>query len=189
MSEISSAVTTSANRQPDHLPRRDVLRLVVLTGTAVGLGAFAWPFIDFMNPSQDVLALASVEVPLESIAPGMGITVVWRGMPIFVRHRTAEEIKQAQSAPLGELMDPQSDADRIKAGHDEWIVLVGICTHLGCIPLGNKPNDPRGKWGGWFCPCHGGAFDTSGRVRLGPAPANLALPPYTFETDSKIRIG
>jgi ubiquinol-cytochrome c reductase iron-sulfur subunit len=189
MSEISVAATKMPNDQPDSLPRRDVLNLVVLAGTAVGLGAVAWPFIDFMNPSKDVLALASVEVPLEPIAPGMGITVVWRGKPVFVRHRTAAEIKQAQTTPPGDLMDPQSDADRVKAGHDEWIVLVGICTHLGCIPVGNKPNDPRGAWGGWFCPCHGSAFDTSGRVRVPPAPTNLPVPPYTFEAGNKIKIG
>jgi ubiquinol-cytochrome c reductase iron-sulfur subunit len=189
MSEVSATVTKSPIRQPDPLPRREVLQSIVVTGTIVGLGAIAWPLIDFLNPSKEVLALASVEVPLEPIAAGSGVTVMWRGRPIFVRHRTAEEINLAKNAPLGELIDPQSDADRVKAGHDEWIVLVGICTHLGCIPRGNKPTDPRGTWGGWFCPCHGAAFDTSGRVRAGPAPTNLAVPPYTFETDTKIRIG
>jgi ubiquinol-cytochrome c reductase iron-sulfur subunit len=189
MSEVSATVTKSPIRQPDPLPRREVLQSIVVTGTIVGLGAIAWPLIDFLNPSKEVLALASVEVPLEPIAAGSGITVMWRGRPIFVRHRTAEEIRLAKSVSLRELIDPQSDADRVKAGHDEWIVLVGICTHLGCIPRGNKPTDPRGTWGGWFCPCHGAAFDTSGRVRAGPAPTNLAVPPYTFETDTKIRIG
>jgi ubiquinol-cytochrome c reductase iron-sulfur subunit len=189
MSEVSAIVTKSPSGQPNHLPRREVLQSIVVTGTAAGLGAIAWPLIDFMNPSKEVLALASVEVPLERITAGSGVTVMWRGRPIFVRHRTAEEIKLAKDASLGDLIDPQSDTDRVKVGRDEWIVLVGICTHLGCIPRGNKPNDPRGAWGGWFCPCHGAAFDTSGRVRAGPAPTNLAVPPYTFETDTKIRIG
>ncbi len=174
---------------PDALPRRDLLTLIAVGGAAAGAAVFAWPLIDYMNPSKDVLAMASVEVALESITPGMGITVVWRGKPIFVRHRTAAEIAEAQAAQPGQLPDPQADADRVKAGHAEWIVLVGICTHLGCVPLGNKPSDPRGAWGGWFCSCHGSAFDTSGRIRLGPAPTNLAVPPYAFETDKKIRIG
>jgi ubiquinol-cytochrome c reductase iron-sulfur subunit len=171
------------------LPRRDFLTLAALTGGAVGLAGFAWPLIDFMNPSKDVLALASVEVALDPIAPGMGITVVWRGKPIFVRHRTAAEIQAARDASPGRMIEPQDDRARVKEGHDEWIVLVGVCTHLGCVPLGNRPGDPRGDFGGWFCSCHGSQFDTSGRVRVGPAPTNLAIPPYAFETDAKIRIG
>jgi ubiquinol-cytochrome c reductase iron-sulfur subunit len=142
-----------------------------------------------MNPAKDVLALASVEVPLAPIDAGMAITVLWRGKPIFVRHRTPTEITEAQNVKLSQLPDPQTDADRVKQGHDEWLVVVGICTHLGCIPLGNKPTDPRGAWGGWFCSCHGSQFDTSGRVRQGPAPTNLAIPPYNFMTDTRIKIG
>lgn len=181
-----SANTSTA---PEAFPRRDFLTLIALGGAAVGVAGFAWPLIDYMNPAKDVLALASVEVALEPIAAGMGITVVWRGKPVFVRHRTAAEIAQAAEAPLDQLPDRQADADRIKPGHAEWIVLVGICTHLGCVPLGNKASDPRGNWGGWFCSCHGSHFDTSGRIRLGPAPTNLAVPPYAFETDTKLRIG
>ena len=179
---MSSAATTSP---PGDVPRREFLTLVTLAGAAAGVVGFALPFIDYMNPSGDVLALASVEVALEPITPGMGITVVWRGRPVFVRHRTPAEIQQAQQTPPS----MQPDAERVKTGHDEWIVLVGICTHLGCIPLGNRPSDPRGDWGGWFCSCHGSAFDISGRVRLGPAPTDLAVPPYQFLTDTKIRIG
>jgi ubiquinol-cytochrome c reductase iron-sulfur subunit len=171
------------------LPRRDFLELVAIAGAALGAAGMAWPFIDYMNPAKDVLALASVEVPLAPIEPGMAITVVWRGKPIFVRHRTPAEITAAQDTGLSRLPDPQSDADRVKAGHTEWLVVIGICTHLGCIPLGNKPTDPRGAYGGWFCSCHGSQFDTSGRIRQGPAPANLALPPYEFVTDTKIKIG
>jgi ubiquinol-cytochrome c reductase iron-sulfur subunit len=169
--------------------RRDFLKLVTLAGAAVATGAIVWPLVDSMNPSADVLALASIEVDLTPIPLGSAITVVWRSKPIFVRHRTPEEIKAAESVPMSELIDPMPDSDRVKAGHSQWLVVIGICTHLGCVPLGNKPTDPRGDWGGWFCPCHGSQYDTSGRVRHGPAPLDLALPPYAFETDTKIKIG
>ena len=169
--------------------KRDFLKLVAGAGAAIGVGALIWPLVDSMNPASDVLALSSVEIDIASITEGMGITAVWRGKPIFVRHRTADEIKTAQSTPLNQMIEPATDASRIKAGHDKWIVLVGICTHLGCVPLGNKPTDPRGEYGGWFCPCHGSQYDVSGRVRHGPAPSNLALPPYAFETDTKLKIG
>jgi ubiquinol-cytochrome c reductase iron-sulfur subunit len=171
------------------MPRRDFLEIVAIAGAAIGIGGMAWPLIDYMNPAKDVLAVASVDVPLASIEPGMAITVVWRGKPIFVRHRTPAEIASAENVEPSHLPDPQADSARVKEGHAEWIVLVGICTHLGCIPLGNKPTDPRGAWGGWFCSCHGSEFDTSGRVRKGPAPTNLAVPPYVFTTDTTIRIG
>ena len=143
-----------------------------------------------MNPSKDVLALSSVEVDLTPIVAGQGITVLWQGKPIFVRHRTDKEIKEAEDVQaVRAASSRRPDQARVKPGHDQWIVLIGICTHLGCVPLGNKPTDPRGDWGGWFCPCHGSQYDTSGRVRHGPAPLNLALPPYAFESDTKIKIG
>ena len=169
--------------------KRDFLKLVAGAGAAVGVGALVWPLVDSMNPAGDVLALSSVEIDIASISEGMGITAVWRGKPIFVRHRTAEEIKTVEAVPLNQLIEPASDQSRIKDGHAQWIVLIGICTHLGCVPLGNKPSDPRGDFGGWFCPCHGSQYDVSGRVRHGPAPANLALPPYAFESNTKIKIG
>jgi ubiquinol-cytochrome c reductase iron-sulfur subunit len=183
-----SSAATVAHGHPD-VTKRDFLKLV--TGAAAGIGtvAAAWAFIDYMNPSKDVLAVSSIEVDLTPIVAGQGITVLWQGKPIFVRHRTEKEIKEAEDVPLSDLIEPQPDSARVKAGHDQWIVLVGICTHLGCVPLGNKPTDPRGDWGGWFCPCHGSQYDTSGRVRHGPAPANLALPPYAFESDTKVKIG
>ena len=131
-----------------------MLQLVALSGAAIGAGAIAWPLIDSMNPSKDVLALSSVDVDLAPVVEGQGITIVWQGKPIFVRHRTAAEVKLAQDTPLGQLIEPQADSARVKQGHDQWIILVGICTHLGCVPLGNKPSDPRGDYGGWFCPCH-----------------------------------
>jgi ubiquinol-cytochrome c reductase iron-sulfur subunit len=142
-----------------------------------------------MNPSRDVLALSTVDIDLSPVVAGQGITVVWQGKPVFVRHRTPEEIKQVQDTPLSQMIDPAPEASRVKEGHEQWAILVGICTHLGCVPLGNKPSDPRGDFGGWFCPCHGSQYDASGRVRHGPAPANLAIPPYAFTSDTKIKIG
>jgi ubiquinol-cytochrome c reductase iron-sulfur subunit len=186
---MTAATAAGLDAEPGEVTKRDFLQLVALAGAAVGAGAIAWPLIDSMNPSQDVLALSSIDVDLSRITVGQGITVMWQGKPIFVRHRTEQETKEAQNVQLSPLIDPQADSARVQAGHDNWIVVVGICTHLGCVPLGNKPSDPRGDWGGWFCPCHGSQYDTSGRVRHGPAPSNLPLPPYAFESDSKIKIG
>jgi ubiquinol-cytochrome c reductase iron-sulfur subunit len=188
---MADAMTATAHGAPGggDVTKRDFLKLVTAAGAAVGVGAIAWPLIDSMNPSKDVLAVSSTEIDLTPIALGSGITVLWRGKPVFVRHRTPEEIKAAQDAKPSALIDPATDASRVKAGHEQWLVVVGICTHLGCIPLGNKPTDPRGETGGWFCPCHGSQYDTSGRVTHGPAPLNLALAPYTFLSDTKIKIG
>jgi len=185
----SSAASAVHHGPPADGSKRDFLKLVAGAGAAIGGAAIAWTLIDSMNPSKDVLAVSSVEVDLTPIVAGQGITVLWQGKPIFVRHRTDKEIKEAEDVPLSQLIEPQPDSARVKAGHDQWIVLIGICTHLGCVPLGNKPSDPRGDWGGWFCPCHGSQYDTSGRVRHGPAPLNLPLPPYAFETDTKIKLG
>ena len=131
--------------------------------------------------------MSSVEVDLTPIAPAQGITVMWQGKPIFIRHRTPQEIRRRAGRQSRRAARSADRPARVKAGHDQWIVLIGICTHLGCIPLGNKPTDLRGDWGGWFCPCHGSQYDTSGRMRKGPAPLNLALPPYAFESDTRSR--
>ncbi|GAA0608498.1 ubiquinol-cytochrome c reductase iron-sulfur subunit [Craurococcus roseus] len=167
--------------------RRDFLTLTTAAFTVVGLGAAAVPFIASMNPSRDVLALASTEVDLSPIAVGSAVTIMWRGKPVFVRHRTAEEIQAARSVPISQLPDPAPDQARVIK--DEWLVLLGVCTHLGCVPLGQKPSDSKGNFGGWFCPCHGSHYDTSGRIRQGPAPANLEVPEYVFTSDTQIRIG
>ena len=167
--------------------RRDFLKLVTTSFALVGAGVVVWPFINSMNPARDVLALSSTDVDLGPIAVGQAITVVWRGKPVFVRRRTAEEIQEAEAVPLNELRDPATDQSRVKK--NEWLVVVGVCTHLGCVPLGQKSTDPRGDYGGWFCPCHGSHYDTSGRIRRGPAPLNLAVPQYVFNSDTKIRIG
>jgi ubiquinol-cytochrome c reductase iron-sulfur subunit len=167
--------------------RRDFLDLVAWSTLALAAGTIAWPLIDQMNPSADVLALATTDVDLSAIPEGQAITVTWQGKPVFVRHRTAAEIEEADQVPLTELRDPQPDADRVV--EPQWLIVVGICTHLGCVPLGNKPTENRGDYGGWFCPCHGSHYDTSGRIRRGPAPANLLVPQYAFTGDTAIRIG
>ena len=167
--------------------RRDFLELVTLATVGIGAASLVWPLVDQMNPSADVLATSSTEVDLKPISPGMAITVMWRGKPVFVRNRTEAEIKEARAVDWHTLRDPASDPSRVQKA--EWLIVVGICTHLGCIPLGNKPTENRGEFGGWFCPCHGSQYDTSGRIRKGPAPANLALPTYAFLSDTSVRIG
>ena len=170
-----------------HATRREFLYLATAAVGAYGIASIVWPLIDQMNPSADVLALASVEVDISKIAVGQRIKVLWRGHPVFVGHRTPEEIKEADSVNVADLRDPQTDAQRVQK--PEWLIVVGVCTHLGCIPLGTAPGDPRGDFGGWFCPCHGSQYDTSGRIRKGPAPLNLAVPSYTFLSDTVVRIG
>ena len=164
--------------------RRDFLVLAAQGMGAVGVAAAIWPFIDSMNPSKDVLALSSIEVDLTPVQPGQIIKVMWRGKPVFIRNRTPEEIKTAEDTPMADLRDPQTDAERVKKGKENWLILVGVCTHLGCVPLGQA-----GDYHGWFCPCHGSHYDLSGRVRKGPAPKNLVVPEYTFLSDTKIKIG
>ena len=149
--------------------RRDFLFTVTYTIGAVGIGATIWPLIDQMNPDSSAKALATTEVDVSSVELGKTITVLWRGKPIFIRRRTKEEIEEASAVDLKDLKDPEKDEDRVK--DPEWLVMVGVCTHLGCIPLGEK-----GEYNGWFCPCHGSHYDTSGRVRKGPAPNNLEIP-------------
>jgi ubiquinol-cytochrome c reductase iron-sulfur subunit len=165
--------------------RRDFLILSAQAMGAVGAGALMWPIIDSMNPSADVLALASTEVDLTPIAEGQEIKVMWRGKPVFIRHRTAAEIEEANAVNIAELRDPETDAARVKKGKEQWLVMVGVCTHLGCIPLGNG----QGDYKGWFCPCHGSHYDSAGRIRKGPAPINLVVPPYEFMSDTKVKIG
>jgi ubiquinol-cytochrome c reductase iron-sulfur subunit len=140
-----------------------------------------------MNPAADTLALSTTEVDLSPIEAGQSITVVWQGKPVFIRRRTAAEIKEAQSVKMADLLDPEEDKARVKK--PEWLVMVGVCTHLGCIPKGQKGTEPKGEFGGWFCPCHGSHYDTSGRIRKGPAPKNLPVPPYQFITDKTVKIG
>jgi ubiquinol-cytochrome c reductase iron-sulfur subunit len=169
--------------------RRDFLQLATGAFVAVGGAAAAWPFIQQMNPAADTLALATIEVDISKIEQGQAIKVKWRGKPVFIRHRTKAEIDAAQGTPAGDLADPEEDGARVKDGKAEWLVLVGVCTHLGCIPLGTSSGETKGEYNGWFCPCHGSHYDTSGRIRKGPAPKNLEVPEYTFLSDTVVKIG
>ena len=176
--------------------RRDFLYIATGAASAVGAALVAWPFIDQMNPDASVRALATIELDLGPIAEGQSITVKWRGNPVFVRHRTAKEIDEAKAVPIEDLPDPDArnanvkegspatDVNRVVGGKEQYLVMMGVCTHLGCVPLGQQ-----GDYDGWFCPCHGSHYDTAGRIRKGPAPQNLAVPKYEYISDTKIRIG
>lgn len=185
----------------DDPSRRDVIMVAAGGFAAVGLGLGLWPLLDQMNPDQSALSLATTEVDLAHVEAGQAITVMWRGKPIFIRHRTAKEIEEAKAVPLDELIDPiarnanlpdgapATDENRAGQEREPWLVMIGICTHLGCIPKGQAVGDYKGNFGGWFCPCHGSQYDTAGRVRVGPAPQNMAIPPYAFLSDTKVKIG
>lgn len=181
------ASSNTANDDKHGEGRRDFLQLTAAAFGAVGVGVVAWPFVDSMNPAKDTLALSTTEVDLTPILVGQAITVMWRGKPVFIRRRTPAEITEAQGVDMGALIDKEEDSSRVTK--PEWLVLVGICTHLGCVPVGQKTGEVKGDFGGWFCPCHGSHYDTSGRIRKGPAPKNLAVPPYEFLSDTRIRIG
>jgi len=165
--------------------RRDFLTMSALSLAGVGLTVAAYPIVDSLNPSSDVLALSSVEVDVSKLEPGQELKVMWRGKPVFIRRRTKEDIDAADSVNITELKDPQSDDQRTKSGMKEWLVVIGVCTHLGCVPKGNG----SGEYNGWFCPCHGSEYDTSGRIRKGPAPTNLSIPSYEFVSEHVIKIG
>ena len=184
---MSDTATPEQSAEVDDKSKRDFLFISTAAVGAVGTAFAAWPFIDQMNPAADTLALSTTEVDLKPIEEGQSITVVWRGKPVFIRHRTAKEIKDSENVNTADLIDPEADADRVKK--PEWLVMVGICTHLGCIPKGNKPGEKKGDFGGWFCPCHGSHYDVSGRIRKGPAPKNLPVPSYSFLSDTNIKIG
>lgn len=182
---MANTVTETSTTAEEGETRRDFIVLTASGMAAVGAGAVVWPLIDSMNPAADVLALSSTEVDLAPIAEGQSITIMWRGKPVFIRHRTAAEIEEARKVDVNSLRDPQKDEERVQKGHDQWLVMLGVCTHLGCVPLGNKSGD----YDGWFCPCHGSHYDTSGRIRKGPAPTNLVVPEYVFLSDNRIKIG
>lgn len=164
--------------------RRKILQKATYATAGIGVACAILPFIDSMNPSKDVQALASVEVDISNIKVGEEKKVMWRGKPVFIKHRTPQEISEANNVNLSELKDPQADSDRVKKGKEEWLITLGICTHLGCVPIGGQ-----GDYKGWFCPCHGSQYDTSARIRKGPAPRNLEIPPYEFINDKTIKIG
>jgi ubiquinol-cytochrome c reductase iron-sulfur subunit len=194
----SEALVTTDAVEPN---RRDFLVVAGNAFAAVGAASLIWPFVAQMNPDASTKALSSVEIDLSPVKEGQAITAMWRGKPVFIRNRTKAEIEAAKKVDVSTLPDPLARNDGLKGeepatdenrtikGHENWIVLIGICTHLGCIPKGQAMGDERGEFGGWFCPCHGSQYDTSGRIRKGPAPRNLEVPPYAFESDTKIKVG
>jgi ubiquinol-cytochrome c reductase iron-sulfur subunit len=181
--------------------RRDFLMVAGSTFAAVGGAMALWPMLDQMNPDASTLAQASIEIDVASLVPGQAMTVMWRRKPVFIRHRTPAEIAAARDVPLESLRDGRArnlslsdqadarDANRVIAGREQWLVVLGVCTHLGCVPRGQTPIEARGAFGGWLCSCHWSQYDTSGRIRQGPAPRNLDVPPYAFLSDTNIRIG
>ncbi|WP_292896811.1 MULTISPECIES: ubiquinol-cytochrome c reductase iron-sulfur subunit [unclassified Nitratireductor] len=186
----------SATDSTEHT-RRDFLYVATGVAGAVGAAGVAWPFIDQMQPDASTRALASIQVDVSGVEPGMSLTVKWRGRPVFIRNRTEKEIEEARAVALEDLKDPvarnaniaadapATDLDRSAGeGKENWLVMVGVCTHLGCVPLGQA-----GDFGGWFCPCHGSHYDTAGRIRKGPAPENLAVPTFEFVSDTVIQVG
>ncbi len=194
-------MATTIDDHHGEVTRRDFIYIATTAFAAIGAAAALWPAIDQMNPDASALSLASVEVDLAPVRVGQAITILWGGKPVFVRNRTPEDIEKAKSVPLAQLKDPDArvlgaptglpatDENRTKQGKENWLIMIGICTHLGCIPKGQSPGDEKGPYGGWFCPCHGSVYDTAGRIRQGPAPRNMEIPPYQFTADTKIKIG
>jgi ubiquinol-cytochrome c reductase iron-sulfur subunit len=190
-----------ASHSAEEPNRRDFIVILAQAFAGVGAAVALWPFIHQMNPDASTQALASIEVDLSPVKEGQAITVSWRGKPVFIRNRTPDEVKAAQAVNVADLKDQlarneglfdrarATDQNRTKQGKENWLVLIGICTHLGCIPKGQSMADAKGDYGGWFCPCHGSHYDTAGRIRLGPAPQNLYVPPYEFVSDTMIKIG
>ena len=187
MASSSETIATGGHDHEEDGTRRDFLMLTAGALGAVGAGAAAWPLIDQMNPAADTLAASTTEVNLEPIAEGQRVLVKWRGKPVFITRRGKKAIEEARAVKMTDLVDPQSDQDR--ARRPEWLIIVGVCTHLGCIPSGTKQGEEKGEFGGWFCPCHGSHYDTSGRIRKGPAPENLPVPEYAFLPGNKVIIG
>ncbi len=179
----------AANGPDDGVRRRDFINIAAVSFAGVGAAAVVLPLVNQMSPSADVLALASTEVDISKIAPGQAIKTSWRKQPVFVRNLTPQEISAARTVPLSELRDPQSLAQRTKPGKENWLITMGVCTHLGCVPLGTGEGENRGDYGGYFCPCHGSHYDTAARIRKGPAPLNLLVPEYAFTAPTVVTIG
>jgi ubiquinol-cytochrome c reductase iron-sulfur subunit len=173
----------------DGVRRRDFINIAAVSFAGVGGLAVVYPLVNQMNPSADVLALASIEVDVAQIQPGQAIKTIFRKQPLFIRHLTPAEIAAANAVPVGELRDPQTLAERTQEGKNQWLITMGVCTHLGCVPLGAAEGENKGDYGGYFCPCHGSHYDTAARIRRGPAPTNLEVPEYTFASDTMVKIG
>ena len=186
--QLASSASGGAPSE-DGMRRRDFIHIAAVSWAGIGAVAIVLPLVNQMNPSADVLALASIEVDLTSIIPGQAIKTSWRKQPIFIRNLTPTEVTEANAVDVGTLRDPQTLAERTKDGHQNWLITMGVCTHLGCVPLGAASGEMRGDFHGYFCPCHGSHYDTAARVRKGPAPKNLAVPEYAFLSDTKVKIG
>lgn len=186
-----AGIDTPVVTEGDGVRRRDFINIAAVSSAGVGALAVVYPLISQMAPSADVLAESSTEIDVSKIQPGQAIKAIFRKQPLFVRNLTAKEVEEAKAVPLSELRDPQSLADRTKPGKENWLITMGVCTHLGCVPLGAGAGEEsnRGPFGGYFCPCHGSAYDTAARIRKGPAPRNLEVPPYEFTSDTVVKIG
>jgi ubiquinol-cytochrome c reductase iron-sulfur subunit len=187
--DIMAAVELNKGADGDGVRRRDFINIAAVSFAGVGGAALLYPLVNQMNPSADVLALAQIDVDISSIEAGQAIKQIWRKQPIFIRNLTPAEIQAANAVDLGSLRDPQTLAERTKEGHRNWLITLGVCTHLGCVPLGAGEGENRGEFGGYFCPCHGSSYDTAARIRKGPAPRNLEVPAYEFMSDTAVRIG
>ena len=184
--EVASA---HAEADVDGVRRRDFIHIAAVSFAGVGAAAAVTPLVYQMAPSADVLALSTTELDVGAIQTGQAIKTTWRKQPVFVRNLTAREIAEANAVALSDLRDPETLAQRTKPGKENWLITLGVCTHLGCVPLGAAEGEPRGDYGGYFCPCHGSSYDTAARIRKGPAPKNLVVPPYKFTSDTKVLIG
>ncbi|UIJ46206.1 ubiquinol-cytochrome c reductase iron-sulfur subunit [Sphingomonas cannabina] len=194
MATLEDAVPPGESAAPYHEEvenprRRDYLQIAAVAWAGVGVGVVALPLINQMNPSADVLAQSTTEVDISQIQPGQAIKTQFRKQPLFVRNLTPKEIAEADAVPLSSLRDPQTLDERTKPNHKNWLITLGVCTHLGCVPLGAGEGENKGPFGGYFCPCHGSAYDTAGRIRQGPAPQNLHVPDYTFTSDTVVTVG
>ncbi|HEX2764347.1 MAG TPA: ubiquinol-cytochrome c reductase iron-sulfur subunit [Allosphingosinicella sp.] len=189
MATVEHSDPASAAAHEDGVRRRDFINIAAVSVAGVGAAATLYPLVNQMNPSADVLALASIEVDLSQIQPGQAVKTVFRKQPLFIRHLMPAEIQAANAVDVGSLRDPQSLAERTKPGKPQWLVTMGVCTHLGCVPLGAGEGENKGPFGGYFCPCHGSAYDTAARIRKGPAPKNLEVPDYSFKSDTVIAVG
>ncbi|HEV7660170.1 MAG TPA: ubiquinol-cytochrome c reductase iron-sulfur subunit [Allosphingosinicella sp.] len=189
MAAVDLEEEAAAPAEQGGVRRRDFINIAAVSFAGVGAVALVYPLITQMAPSADVLALAQIDVDISAIRPGQAIKTIWRKQPIFIRNLTPAEQAAANAVDASSLRDPQTLAQRTKEGHANWLITLGVCTHLGCVPLGAAEGEQRGEFGGYFCPCHGSHYDTAARVRKGPAPRNLEVPEYEFRTDTSVRIG
>jgi ubiquinol-cytochrome c reductase iron-sulfur subunit len=186
---MTSAEAVSETGGDGVVRRRDFINIAATSFAGVGAAIVVLPLINQMNPSADVLALASIEVDVSSIGEGQSIKTIWRKQPVFIRHLTAKEIAEANKVDVGTLRDPQTLEERTQVGKEQWLITMGVCTHLGCVPLGTATGENKGEFGGYFCPCHGSHYDTAARIRKGPAPSNLEVPEFAFTSDTIVQIG